>query len=182
MTQYKQNPRPTQAWRITLRVDNAPGPFASMRALAQYDVTNRECLPPPDSNPGGHTSPVPTEDVEIPLTKVGENEYTGTVYADRMLDEDYHGRGVCRWKLVQARVHMKASGAEEETQFIPSIPGDKVVAGEPETIYLAKRFYPKDEEVENMPVFGRTDRSNMNPSVRDEDLFTVKFTPHKEVP
>src|SRR3546814_1502961 len=76
-----------------MTITDAPGPFASMRALAQYDVVNKQCLSPPKDNPGGHTAPVPTKDVEIPLTRVSDNEYTGVVYADWMQDEDYTGHG-----------------------------------------------------------------------------------------
>src|SRR3546814_7734565 len=67
---YRTNPRPTQAYRITMTITDAPGPFASMRALAQYDVVNKQCLSPPKDNPGGHPAQVPTKDVEIPLTRV----------------------------------------------------------------------------------------------------------------
>lgn len=175
---YRKNPQPKQAYRITMRIENAPGPFASMTALAQYDVVNKECLRPPKENPGGHTSSVPTADVEIPLQKVADNTYSGVIYADRMLDEDYNGRGICHWQLMQFRAHMKATGAEGETQFIPSILGDKIVSGTPESIYLSRAPYPRDEEIEDLPVFGRSDRSKM--AIRDEDLFTVEFTPSKE--
>lgn len=176
---YRQNPHPKQAYRITMTIADAPGAFASMTALAQYDVTNRECLLPPKDNPGGHTSPVPTEDVEMLLTRVSDTEYVGTVYADRMLDEDYNGRGVCHWKLIQFRVHMKATGTDGETLFIPSIPDEKLQAEKPETIYFNKRSYPTigtDEFVNP----GLNDRSRFGPSIRDEDLFTVTFTPSKE--
>jgi hypothetical protein len=181
MTDYRHNPSPRQGWTLTMRIDDAPGPFASMRALEQYDVVNTECLPPPKDNPGGHTSPVPTEDVEIPLTRVSENEYVGTVYADRMLDEDYHGRGVCRWKLVQARVHMKATGAEGETLFIPSISEQQIVSGATEKAYFLRRFYPS-AEMDGYVDTGVSDRSKMNPDLRDEDLFTATFIPGKEAP
>lgn len=177
---YRQNPQPRQAWRITMNIADAPGPFASMTALAQYDVVNKECLRPPKDNPGGHTSPVPTEDVEIPLQKVSDSEYAGVVYADQMLDEDYNGRGVCHWKLVQFRMHMKATGADGETLFIPSIPGEKLLAGETERIYFLGEFYPK-AGMENYVDTGDTDRSKFAIRIRDEDLFTVTFTPSKEV-
>lgn len=177
--EYKQNPHPTQAYTLRLRIQDAPGPFAQMKALAQYDVANGECLSPPGNNPGGHTAPVPTEDVEIPLTQVGEGEYEGTVYADRMLDEDYTGRGVCHWKLMQARVHMKATGAQAETLFIPSIPDGKLLEGETETVYFNKRSYPQ-ADVENYPNTGLNDRARFGPSIQDDDLFTVTFTARKE--
>src|SRR3546814_7808352 len=107
-----------------MTITDAPGPFASMRALAQYDVVNKQCLSPPKDNPGGHTAPVPTKDVEIPLTRVSDNEYTGVVYADWMQDEDYTGHGACRWQLMQFRVRMKATGtdrSEEHTSELQSL-------------------------------------------------------------
>ena len=59
MVEYR-NPEPKIAYRITMTITGAPGPFAWMRPIAHYDVTNRECLSPPKDNPGGRSSPVPT--------------------------------------------------------------------------------------------------------------------------
>src|SRR3546814_19926418 len=81
-----------------------------MRALAQYDVVNKQCLSTPKDNPGGHTAPVPTKDVEIPLTRVSDNEYTGVVYADWMQAADYTAPEACRWQLMQFRLLMTATG------------------------------------------------------------------------
>ena len=75
-----RNPQPKQAYRITMRIDNAPGPFAKMLGLAQFDVVNTECLRPPKDNPGGYSSPVPTDAAEIPLTQVNDNTWSGVVY------------------------------------------------------------------------------------------------------
>ncbi len=33
---------------------------------------------------------------------------------DRMLDEDYYGRGVCHWEFTGAGAMLKATGAEED--------------------------------------------------------------------
>jgi hypothetical protein len=176
---YRTNPQPKQAYRVTMTIAGAPGPFASMRALAQYDVVNKECLRPPKDNPGGHTSPVPSEDIEIALTRVSDNEYSGIVYADYMQDEDYNGRGVCRWQLMQFRVHMKATGADGETLFIPSIPDENLLAGKPEIVYFNRIGYPGSDS-NNFPDTGLSDRSRFGPSIQDGDLFTVTFTPSKE--
>src|SRR3546814_16555518 len=88
---YRTNPRPTQAYRITMTITDAPGPFASMRALAQYDVVNKQCLSPPKDNPGGHTAPVPTQEVQTPLTRVSDNEYHGVVSAAWMQEDRTRG-------------------------------------------------------------------------------------------
>lgn len=93
-----------------------------------YDVVNTECLPPPDSNPqgsGNHmTRPVPFE-----MTRVTDTEYTGTVYTDFVLDEDYYGRGLCRWKLFNVGVKLRATGADGETVFLPDLPDEDLLAG-----------------------------------------------------
>lgn len=171
-SEFRHNPQPRQAHRLTVKIDGAPGPFSQLLAMAQFDVANKECLPPPDANPGGYTSAVPTEDVEIPLTRVSDTEYQGTFYVDQMLDEDYYGRGVCRWELVEARLKMKASGAESETLFIPHAPRAALLAGEPQVNYFNKNTYPA-VEMPNYPDIGTLDRTQFGPSIRDSDLFTI---------
>ncbi len=161
-----------------MTIKDAPGPFAWKKALAQYDVVNRECLSPPRDNPSGRSAPVPTEDVEIPLKQISENEYEAFLYADYMQDEDYTGRGVCHWKLIQFRVHMKATGADGETLFIPAIPHNKLIRSETEVVYFNKRNYPR-VEMDNYPDTGMS-RHQYNVSVTDDDLFTVTFEPAKE--
>ena len=175
-----RNPQPKQAYRITMRIDNAPGPFAKMLGLAQFDVVNTECLRPPKDNPGGYSSPVPTDAAEIPLTQVNDNTWSGVVYADQMLDEEYiPGRGVCHWQLIQAQVQMKATGADGETRFVPNIRRDKILAAEAQTIYFNKRTYPKASMVDYTDD-GLESRSMFGPSITDEDLFTVTFHAEKE--
>jgi hypothetical protein len=110
---------------------------------------------------------------------VSDTEYVGTVYTDRMLDEDYNGRGVCHWKLIQFRVHMKATGADGETLFIASIPDEKLLVGEPQKLFFWKEEYPRSE-VKNYPYVGDTDRSKLAPQISDDDLFTVIFMPSKD--
>jgi hypothetical protein len=181
---YRQNPNPSQAYRITMRLDDPPGPFGSMVALAQYDVTETQCLPPPREN-HGHKWPVPTEDVPIELTRVSDHEYTGIVYVDRMLDEDYYGRGVCHWQLIKARVHLKATGsAKGETLFIPGIPAAKILGAQAETTFFARNVYPgvADAELDEFVDMGVTDRARIGPAIGDDDLFSVTFTPNREVP
>lgn len=175
-----RNPQPSQAYRITMTIDNAPGPFGKMLGLAQFDVVNRECLRPPKDNPGGYSSPVPTEAIEIPLTQTGDNTWSGVVYVDQMQDEELVvGRGVCRWELIQAQVQMKATGADGETRFVPSIDGENVLSGKPQTVYFNKLTYPVFEN-DNYTDYGTPYRSRFGPDIRDEDLFTVTFQAKKE--
>lgn len=177
--EFKRNPDPTQAFRITMTIKDAPGPFDSMRALAHYDVVNRECLRPPKDNPGGHTSPVPTAPTEFAMERIADGVYAGVVYADLMLDEDYTGHGVCHWQLTSVVVQMKATGADGETLFVPSISDEKLLAAQPETVYFNKSTYPR-AGMDNFPDTGLSDRSRFGPSIQDDDLFTVTFTASKE--
>ncbi len=175
-----RNPQPRQAYRITMKIDNAPGPFAKMLGLAQFDVVNTECLRPPKDNPGGYSSPVPMDVAEIPLTQVNDNTWTGVVYADQMLDEELvPGRGVCHWQLIQAQVQMKATGADGETRFVPSIDVENVLSGEPQTIYFNKQAYPRSR-MDDYTYYGTEFRSQFDPSITDADLFTVSFQAQKE--
>jgi hypothetical protein len=122
---------------------------------------------------------VPTDDVEIPLQKVSDTQYVAIVYADQMLDSDFTGRGVCHWKLMQFRVHMKATGADGETLFIPSIQDNKLLPAKSEMVYFNKRAYPR-AEMESFVDTGVNDRSRFGPAIRDEELFTVSFDSSKE--
>lgn len=176
---YRQNPAPKQAYRITMTVKGAPGPFGWMRPIAHYDVANRECLRPPKDNPGGRSAPVPTAPTEFALQQTADGVYSGVVYADLMQDEDYTGNGVCHWELTSIVVQMKATGAEGETFFVPAIPGRKLAPGETETVYFNKQSYArKDASALGNP--GLNDRSRFGPAIQDSDLFTVTFAVAKE--
>jgi hypothetical protein len=102
------------------------------------------------------------------------------VYADQMLDEDYYGRGVCRWQLIQAQVQLKATGAEEEARFVPKIPFKDVLFEGAVTTYLVKKDYPRVPDISNYPAFGHTNRSRYGANIRDEDLFTITLSARKE--
>ena len=181
VSDYKLNPHPKQRYNITMTIANAPGSFASVDSTMLYDVVNTECLPPPDSNPqgsGNHmTRPVPFE-----MNRVTDTEYTGSVYTDFLLDEDYYGRGLCRWKLFNVGMKLRATGADGETVFIPGLPDEDLLAGKAVTTYFWKGDYPRDTEIgiDNFASFGQTDRSKMASDLTENELFSITLTP-KEV-
>lgn len=185
LPEYRENPSPRQAYRLAMTIKDAPGPLKIMVGAAQYDVINTDCLPPPKENPGGRSSPVPTNDIPFVLTQVSEGQYTGIVYADGMIDEDYHGRGVCRWGLVQAQVQLKATGAEAETKFIASLSqhqGD-FRSGQPKTIYYWKGGYPRAEQskLDNFPDFGNPDLSRVAEAERNQ-FFSITLVAEDMAP
>lgn len=172
------NPNPKRAYEIVMTIDGAPGPFGSIEASAQYDVVNEnEC---------GHINSFAgvAEKISnfelVPLTKVSDTEYRGTVYADRMLDEDYYGRGICRWQLIQAGAVLRATGSSEETRFLPFIPEAKIAAGSSQTLYFWKGGYPRDR-MDNYPDYGERTVEGFKPELRG-DLFKVTLTSREVLP
>ncbi|QDH71342.1 hypothetical protein [Marilutibacter alkalisoli] len=176
--EYRENLNPQQTYQLTMRIADAPGGFGWIQGFMQFDVTNPECLPPPKDNPGGHTSPIPTRSIPFDLQKVAEDEYTATVFADGMIDEDYHGRGMCQWKLVQVQVQLKATGSKSETLFIPSLGRRELRSDEVKPQYFLKASYPRHPEstLDEPIAFGQPNRLQMASSLSDEDLFTITLS------
>jgi len=183
MVEHTVNPQPKQAYQITMTLADAPGPFAFMQGLVQYDVVNQECLSPPKDNPGGAPMHL-TRHIEFELTRVSDVQYTGTVYADGIFDEDYYGRGICRWQLTQARVHLKATGAPRETLFNASISAELLLAEKTEKIYFLKASYPRNPEslVDSPVTSGQSDITNTPPQFTEKDFFTITVASKRSEP
>ena len=159
------NPQPLRAYEITLLIENAPGPFAVAEGSAQYDVVNEDQCG--NINAASGTAERITSHEPVVLTKVGESEYRGTVFLDRMLDADYYGRGTCRWELSAASVVLRATGAETETRFQPTIDARQILAGEPVALYFWKGGYPRSE-MDNYPDSGMDSSEKFRPEIRNE--------------
>ncbi|HZF96635.1 MAG TPA: hypothetical protein VEY92_00020 [Pseudoxanthomonas sp.] len=110
-------------------------------------------------------------------------EYKGTVYADGLLDEEYYGRGVCRWKLTQARVHLKATGAEEETLFNASISAEPLLAEKTER-FLFKRSLPTSSTVNigRLPLFRTAGSKKGTSPIHEKGFFTITLVSKKSEP
>ena len=139
--QRKLNSNPTKAYEIRMTLANAPGGFELINAAAQFDVQNPgECG---NIDPVIGAIPRITSNEPITLKKVSDTEYTGIVYLDQIVDEDYFGRAVCHWALAEARVVLKATGDEANTRFIFGLPAEKVIAGGQEPRYFWSGSYPR---------------------------------------
>jgi len=183
MVEHTVNPQPTQAYQIIMTLADAPGPFAFMQGLVQYEVINQECLSPPEDNPGGANTHL-TRFLPFELTRVSDVQYTGTVYADGLLDEDYYGRGACRWQLTRAYVRLKATGAMSETLFSASIPGEPLLAESTEKIYFLKASYPRhpDSLVDSYSDSGQPDITNLPTQFTEKDFFTITLASKRSEP
>ena len=169
----KLNPDPKRAYRITLKIANAPGPFASVEGVAQYDVDNDATCG--KINPDTGVAYRITSNEPFALSEVSPGEYRGTVYTDLILDEDYEGRGTCRWTLTDVRVRLRATGDEAETRFVPNIEAGQVLDGRSVTKHFWKARYPRSK-TDDFPSFGEADRGKFSGQINDEDLFTMTLS------
>ena len=108
---FQLNPHPKQAYRLKIKINDAPGPLVSMNnTYVRYMA--RDC-----SYVINHIEGVtshPRKYVDIPLRQVGKNEYEASFYFDAVQDEDYFGEGVCHWKPDGFGGTFKATGKEED--------------------------------------------------------------------
>jgi len=175
----KLNPSPRQAYELVLRLQNAPGGFAFIEGVAQYDVSNEDqCgyIEPETGVAARITSQEP-----VTLRKVADDEYRGTVYLDRMLDEDYYGRGVCNWVFSGAGAMLKATGANGETRFLSFLGAEPFVQGQTETRHYPRGDYPRVAELPDYGATGQQDPSRFRAELRDQ-LFSASLTANEVRP
>ncbi|HDS1037432.1 TPA: hypothetical protein QDZ42_000661 [Stenotrophomonas maltophilia] len=169
----KLNPAPSKAYELVLRLQNPPGDFAIIEGVAQYDVSNEDqCgfIEPETGVAARITSQEP-----VTLRKVADNEYRGTVYLDRMLDEDYYGRGVCNWVFSGAGAMLKATGANGETRFLSFLGADPFVKGQTETRHYPRGDYPRVADLPDYGATGQQDPARFRAELRDQ-LFSASLT------
>lgn len=184
--EVKEHPNPKQAYRIVMTIENAPGLFAQVGASTRYDATNAEECGELSKIPGaeGIASHVSTQPL-AQLEKLSDTSYATTVYADKMVDEDYFGRGVCRWKFSYMSAMLRATGDERETRFLPTIDAEEIVAGKTVTLYFWKGGYPMNTPLpSNGKGFGDSGYRSLEkfkPELRDQ-IFTITLTPEMVQP
>ena len=136
---FQLNPHPKQAYRLKIKINDAPGPLVSMNnTYVRYMA--RDC-----SYVINHIEGVtshPRKYVDIPLRQVGKNEYEASFYFDAVQDEDYFGEGVCHWKPDGFGGRFKATGKEEETGFTISDVMRNLLEKKTLTKYYWKWSYP----------------------------------------
>lgn len=175
----KLNPAPKQAYELVLTLKDAPGPFAIVEGVAQYDVSNYAgCgrILPATGTAGRITSQEP-----VTLHRVGENEYRGTFYLDRMKDEDYYGRGACHWTLTGVGAMLRATNGEADTRFLTFVDNKRMENDSPLTLYYPKLIYPRADNVANFGASGEEDPSGYSEDLRDT-LFSTSTTVQKLAP
>ncbi|UNU12554.1 hypothetical protein [Xanthomonas translucens] len=176
---YRKNPHPTQAYRITMTIEDAPGPFGHVSGTAFYQMTNHEQCTPMEPIEGVW-SKSKEDGIPIHFQKISEAKYVATIYADGMVDADYYGKGVCHWELSSADISLRATGDPKETRFQPGIYKDKIISSTPEVTYFWSGGYPRDE-MDNYPDTGNSDPTKFKQELRNQ-LFKITLVSTKEVP
>lgn len=175
----KLNPAPKQAYELVLTLKDAPGPFAIVEGVAQYDVSNYEdCgrILPATGTAGRITSQEP-----VTLHKVSENEYRGTFYLDRMLDEDYYGRGACDWTPTGVGAMLRATTSKADTRFLTFVDKEQVEAEKQLTRFYPRADYPRIAEIPGYGASGQDDPTRYHADLRNA-LFSSTTTVQKLVP
>jgi hypothetical protein len=137
---FKQNPAPKQAYRVTLNVDDAPGPFAVVEGFAQFAATDCTYI----INKVAGATAYPQKIIPIIYKKIDDHAYEGIVHTDAMQDEDYFGQGVCHWNLVVVSAQLRATGATGETRFFARLPREALLTNERQTSRHESKRYPAD--------------------------------------
>ena len=171
--EFKRNPNPQERYEITVTIKDAPGPFTDILGSMQYWVPDDSCMP--ESQPSGIRKN-PKEWIRYPIERVAENTYRAEVWTDGMVDEDYHGLGVCKWTLVQTTTRFRG----KTVSFTPDLTLQELRAQQPKTLYFSNRTY-LSTELEGFPDSGETSPSGFGVEVQDE-LFTITLTPQRIAP
>ncbi len=176
---YRKNPHPRQAYRITMTIEDAPGPFGHVDAAAFYQMTNhQQCTP---VEPIAGVWPKQKEDsIPAVFQKMDETTYVTTIYVDGMVEADYYGKGICHWELTGIGVSLKSTGKHQETKFSPTLEKDLVLNSEKKITYFWKGGYPKSE-VADYPDTGESSEEKYNEPNRSH-LFRITLRGEKVNP
>jgi hypothetical protein len=124
------NPNASMRYEILIRIEGAPDTFDSIKAATDYQVTNESCVP---MKPVSGVKVAPTKRIDLDLISIGHGEYRTVVFADRLLDDDYFGKGTCHWSLVASGIIAKKGG----TAFSASISHENIVSQASEVTFYA---------------------------------------------
>lgn len=171
--ELKRNPNPT-AYEFTVKLKDAPGPFASAKGFMQYETSSNDpCMPDLGGMSGTRMRII--EDVPFELIKTGDGNYRGVIYPDLFVDHDYFGLGPCHIAFIAARAEFKISGGQNESPFIETLKRDRVLAEETLVSGFLRRQYPAGT-VGGAPVPSFREGTPMRDRVKEQDLFGIELT------
>ena len=131
---YKQNPSAQQAHEFSVILYSAPANLEAISAKAHY--INHDCAQgeaeSKDENAALKTS------IPVEFTRTSPTQYTGTLYADAMLDEDYLQNGkTCHWQWKGFDMVFEPKPNLSQIQYTAYIDVDQQVS---EGVYKQDRY------------------------------------------
>lgn len=168
------NQAPKHRYEIALILSDPPGAFADLKGFANYEISDRTCLPPADNFQGVQNAPASLS-IPIEFSASGPGRYVGVVSADALVDEDYYGHGVCHWRMSSSHVRLTATGASGDTEFIAAIPQESIQRGESLELYYLKQFYPRVIGT-TLPDHGTKDPAKQNPAIPANGWFSMSLS------
>ena len=181
---YRLNPAPQEGYEVTLKIENAPGPFKQIRWSAMYQAKGCNYV----VNEWAGVRGEPEKVLELPFKEQADGSYVATVYLDAMLDEDYYGNGVCKWAVTGVAAGGTPTGASDETAFNVEVDLEHLLANEPQSMYYLKELYGTKASSEtnetsksSRVAFGWEDLNKYGAASRDQ-IFSMKLVPKKVQP
>ncbi|MEQ7420819.1 hypothetical protein ABQE70_14805 [Xanthomonas campestris pv. campestris] len=176
---YRKNPHPTQAYRITMTIDDAPGPFEWISGTAFYEMTNhKQCTPiEPIAGVWNKSS---EDGIPIHFNKINDTTYVAAIYADGMVDANYYGKGTCSFELDGVGISLRATGKKEETRFQPALFKSEIYSPAPKVTYFWKGRYPR-ADMSDFPDGGESRLDQFNDAAR-KNTFKVTLAVEKASP
>ena len=108
---YRENPAPTDALPIVIRVHDAPVELALPKVFVSYEI-DPLCLPP--INNYLDSAPLRIECYDVSHNQGTYQSASMVVFEDGMAVADYYGRGPCEWKpsIIRASFPVISEGRE----------------------------------------------------------------------
>ena len=169
---YPRNPNPKQAYEVTVTLTDPPGPMVLRTGFVQYDA--RDCVYV--TNRWAGSSAWPQELERIAFSQVDATTWRAVFHTDAMLDQDYDGpdgpMAPCHWKLMEVSARLSASGAPEDTVYVPWINGKDVAPTEGSTTrWFTVYGYPRMPGGRYLS-YGRSER----PKLPESDYFSITLS------
>jgi hypothetical protein len=181
---YRLNPAPQEGYEVTLKIENAPGPFKQIRWSAMYQAKGCNYVVNEFAGVRGE----PEKVLELPFKEQADGSYLATVYLDAMLDEDYYGNGVCKWEMTSVGANGAPTGSPDEAWLGGELNLEAVKGESSQAWFYPRSWYGKlalkatNEHAQvSRSLLGWMDRSQLPAEVQN-DLLSFSFHVRKRQP
>ena len=174
---FQLNPHPKQAYRLRIKINDAPGPLKLMRNMS-VGYGARDCSYIINHIEGASANP--EKKVRAETRKLAEFEYEAIIYADAVQDEDYFGEGICHWKPEGFGLGFTATGSQDETVFNFGDALDNLIEKKILTKYYWKWSYPYSRREDGTLYSDSVDFGIVSPEIysaeQHKEMFTITVT------